>query len=536
MVEDESVIREGFRDNIPWEQNGFEFVGDAADGEMALPLIRKYKPDILITDIKMPFMDGLALSRIVSQEFPGIKIIIISGYDDFEYAREAISVGVEQYLLKPITRNALLKTLREVGEKIETEREQKSYLEKFQLEVHEYEQYSRHTFLEQLFCGQLSASQIYEEAGKLNFELNGPYFNLLFVNIEIQKEEQYQYTDNSVKMELLHEEMMRYFYRFPEFFPFRWNISMYGILLQGQLEQMEEYANRCVNYIRKVCTESDVSLKYHIAISNPVERSSMLAECYERAMHIHAFRFLSPGKEVLTSDDIVKTEDNLEKSTIDSLDPAQIDSSIIQGFLMNGQESEVDDFVTGYLGGLQDAMQSNLFRDYLLLNIRFTTQKYIEALGITKEEFLTQLEKEQIKETAIKAEEVEQYMRSMLSIALQYGKRENDNQTKRVLKKVTDYLEENYCKESLSLNEVASVIGVSPSYLSGIFSQEMEQTFVEYVSMKRIEKSKILLKQNELSTAEIAASVGYKDSHYFSFVFKKLQGCTPREYRAKGAS
>ena len=93
LVEDESIVREGLRDNIPWQQYGYEFVGEASDGEMALPLIQKTKPDVLLTDIKMPFMDGLSLSRLVHQEFPDMKIIIISGYDDFEYARGAILVG-----------------------------------------------------------------------------------------------------------------------------------------------------------------------------------------------------------------------------------------------------------------------------------------------------------------------------------------------------------------------------------------------------------------------------------------------------------
>ena len=105
LVEDESIVREGLRDNIPWQQYGYEFVGEASDGEMALPLIQKTKPDVLLTDIKMPFMDGLSLSKLVHQEFPDMKIIIISGYDDFEYARGAILVGAEQYLLKPITRS-----------------------------------------------------------------------------------------------------------------------------------------------------------------------------------------------------------------------------------------------------------------------------------------------------------------------------------------------------------------------------------------------------------------------------------------------
>ena len=108
LAEDESIIRETLRDTVPWAQCGYTFAGEAGDGEMALPLIRQLKPDVLITDIRMPFMDGLALSELVRREFPEMKIIIISGYDDFEYARQAISIGVDQYLLKPITKKALL--------------------------------------------------------------------------------------------------------------------------------------------------------------------------------------------------------------------------------------------------------------------------------------------------------------------------------------------------------------------------------------------------------------------------------------------
>ena len=151
LVEDESIVREGLKKNIPWQKYGYQFMGEASDGEMALPMIRKIRPDVLITDIKMPFMDGLALSQIVTQEIPDIRIIIISGYDEFEYAQRAIRVGVEQYLLKPITRGALRKV--EIREKIETEKEQKNYLETFQNEMKEYEDYSRRSFLEKVFGG-----------------------------------------------------------------------------------------------------------------------------------------------------------------------------------------------------------------------------------------------------------------------------------------------------------------------------------------------------------------------------------------------
>ena len=153
LVEDETVIREGLRDRIPWDQFGYRFVGEAADGEMALPLIRKTRPDVLITDIKMPFMDGLSLSKIVSKEFPRMKIIIVSGYDDFEYARRAIEVGVDQYLLKPVTRMKLKTVLLELKDKIEQDQEQEDYRTQFQNEIQEYEQFSRRRFMEKILEG-----------------------------------------------------------------------------------------------------------------------------------------------------------------------------------------------------------------------------------------------------------------------------------------------------------------------------------------------------------------------------------------------
>ena len=134
LVEDECVVREGLRECIDWTRYGFEFCGDAPDGELALPQIRKLRPDILITDIKMPFMDGLALSRLVCAELPETKIILISGHNDFEFAQEAIEIGVEQYLLKPVTKASLLKTLEDVSRKIDEEREQKTYLRQFRRE------------------------------------------------------------------------------------------------------------------------------------------------------------------------------------------------------------------------------------------------------------------------------------------------------------------------------------------------------------------------------------------------------------------
>lgn len=141
LVEDEAIIRRGIRDNINWEVNGFEFVGEAGDGEYAYPLILKMEPDILITDIKMPFMDGLELSRLVKKALPKVKIIVLSGYNEFDYAKEAIKIGINDYLLKPVTSATLMDALKKVADTIIEEREKSRLLERYFVSYEKYNEF-----------------------------------------------------------------------------------------------------------------------------------------------------------------------------------------------------------------------------------------------------------------------------------------------------------------------------------------------------------------------------------------------------------
>ena len=133
---------------------------------------------------------------------------------------------------------------------------------------------------------------------------------------------------------------------------------------------------------------------------------------------------------------------------------------------------------------------------------------------------------------ASEASEVPEYFLDMLETAISLRDQESTNQNRKILKRALEYIDENYDKESMSLNQAAAKLFVSANYLSTVFSQNMKKTFVEYITAKRMEKAKKLLKNTNKSAGDIAQEVGYKDSHYFSFVFKKTQGCSPREYRA----
>ena len=530
LVEDESVIREGFRDKIPWEQYGFQLVGEAGDGEMALPMIRKLKPDLLITDIKMPFMDGLSLSEIVKEEFPKIKIIIISGYDDFEYARQAIKAGVDQYLLKPITRTTLRGVLLEMKEKIEQGMEQKDYQAQYQDEVQEFEQFSLRRFFEKILEGKLSVKEIYEEAAAQSLQLTASCYNLLLFSIYEKAEVSSR--ESRERLIRKQEEVFHYFLRHPQYILFRFNVSCYGVLIKSEQSQMEELTENSLAHFKEVCAPEEDHLEWYVAVGTEVERLSMLPQCYKDANHYFAYRFIKPGLHVLSETTLSDCLAGQGEKNIGTVDFMQMDPEIIRDFLARGEDKEIHDFVESYLYNIQNALKSRMFRSYVILNIRFAVVAFLESIGADQAEYLEEIE-HAVQMIRSEDSEIFEYFAGMLETAMGIRDRINSYQGGKMLKKALDYIDDHYDCDTLSLNLVAENIGMSASYLSAIFSQNMQKTFVEYVTEKRIEKAKKLLKQTDKNSGEIAKEVGYKDSHYFSFVFKKLQGCSPREYRAE---
>ena len=174
LAEDEFIIREGIKNNIDWQAHGYEFCGEASDGELAFPLIQKTRPDILITDIKMPFVDGLALSRLVKKELPETEIIILSGYEEFDYAKEAIQIGVARYLLKPINGETLLQEIDSVAEIILGKQKEKEIREKYQKEMEENSLRDQMDLFQHLVTGDCSMEELLSVAGKLDLKIMAP--------------------------------------------------------------------------------------------------------------------------------------------------------------------------------------------------------------------------------------------------------------------------------------------------------------------------------------------------------------------------
>ena len=537
LAEDEVVVRETIKRMIPWEELGFELVGEAADGEMALPLLIRQQPDLLITDIKMPFMDGLTLARLAKKEIPGLKVVILSGYDDFNYAKQAIGIGVEDYLLKPITKNALIERLSEIRSRYEQEKTQKEYYEKFQREMQAYEKNSSRDFFEALVDGSMDMMEVYKRAEKLGLDIVAEAYNVLIFTMNCDEDFSGQRDEySSWEAESL-ELLENFFAGHSSAMLFRSNIFSYGVLLKGQRETIEENTRACVDEIRKILSRQDGRREWFLAVGQSVERLSQIQKSYHTASRAFSQRYLY-DENILYYDEMetmehpggqAETEDNayLQKVDVNALNPA-----ILQKFLSNGLQEETENFVKDYFYAIgQEPMESLVFRNYVILNVRFSVISFIKGLGCDTNEMESADTEEVLAESGKNMESAIAYAKKMISQAIEIRDQNSGNKNRSILKTAVDFIDSHYMEEDISLNTVANVANVSSNHFSALFSQNMGQTFIEYLTTLRMNKAKELLRCTGMRSSEIAGEIGYKDAHYFSYLFKKTQGMTPSDYR-----
>ena len=535
LAEDETLIREGLRDNIPWEQYGYRFVGEAADGEMALPLIRKTKPDVLITDIKMPFMDGLTLAKVAKKEIPGLKVVILSGYDDFNYAKQAINIGVEDYLLKPITKNALIERLTEIRSRYEHEKTQKEYYEKFHREMQAYEKNSSRDFFEALVSGSMDMMEIYRRSEKLGLDIVAEAYNVLIFTMNCEEDFSGQregYSEwEAESLELLEE----FFSENTSAMLFRCNIFSYGVLIKGQKETIEENTRSCVSEIQRIFDRKEQKRQWFVAAGEPVERLSQIQKSYYSASRAFSHRYLY-DENILYYDEMASmekknvTEDDstyLQKVDVNALNPA-----ILQKFLSNGLLEETENFVKDYFYAIgQEPLESLVFRNYVTLNVRFSVMSFLKEIGCDTRTLEQEDTEDVLSESSKSLENAIAYAEKIISQAIALRDQNSGNKNRSILKTAVDFIDSHYTEEDMSLNKAANAANVSANHFSALFSQNMGQTFIEYLTNLRMNKAKEYLRCTSMRSSEIAGEIGYKDAHYFSYLFKKTQGMTPSDYR-----
>lgn len=524
LVEDEFVVREGIKKNIDWAGHGYEFCGEASDGELAFPMIKKEKPDIVITDIRMPFMNGLELSKLIKKEMPWIEIIILSGFEEFEYAKEAINIGVSQYLTKPISGDDLLKEIDALSEKIEESKREREIKEKYLREMREDIINERKVFFEKLVTGSQSAAELIQSAEKLNINISAIYYNIMLGKIHVNKHQD-EYSQRLVNIEeeienIIDEDYIIIFDR---------DLEGKAFLFKADTEeQLNDIINGFVTRLKETFDKYD-GIKYFGGIGETAERLRDVPTSFETANKAFTKRYFTDENAFVRSNEIEEKGSQNEAFDVEALDVKQLDREKIKEFLKFGDGAEIEYFVDEYLMGLgANAIKSQIFRQYILMDVYFSVSEFLQGiLPESDEQALSGFKPDIIRSE----DESKNYIVSIIKKGIEVREGNISGHNNDVVDNIKKYIDENYADEELSLNSMASHVNFSPNHLSMVFSQQTGHTLIKYLTDYRMSKAKELLKCTNKKSSEISLMVGYKDPHYFSYLFKKTQGVTPTQFR-----
>ncbi|NCD04701.1 MAG: response regulator [Spirochaetia bacterium] len=518
LVEDELIIRENIQNNIDWEKEGINFIGAAADGELALPLILESKPDILISDIKMPFLDGIELATIIKKKLPKTKIIFLTGYKEFDLAKKAINIGVTDYLLKPITNNKILSLINDLVIEIESERENAELLNKYHQEMEEKKLISKNKFILDLLANKFSLAQILEKSKKYDFNLVSNNYSIILLKLKFKcLENKNDQLINDIYEALPIED---------DWIIFNRGYEGLGVLcVNFNLKYIEDCKNKISQYLNQF---SDIT--YFGTIGPCVNRISKIVESYEMANKAFAMRFfLNENNIIAYYKDLFVMEDKKNNIYLNKLQDNVIDKTYIKRFLKLGELSEISQFISELLDNIdKTALSSPSYRHYLLIDSCICCSDFLKSIKIPYSDLsnisvscATSLSMEEFRDSLFKLLEVSINLRNSIS----WGKHIE------IIEKAKAFMENNFRNKDISLISVANEMNISPNYLSALFSTETHETFIEYLTKLRLEKAKDLLVSSNLRSSEIAYTIGYQDAHYFSYIFKKYTSMSPRDYK-----
>lgn len=517
LVEDEVVTREGIRDNVDWKGNGFEFSGEAPDGDMALPLIQAIKPDVLITDIKMPFMDGLQLCKIIRERMPWVKVVILSGHDEFEYAQEAIKLGVNEYLLKPITVQEMHKVLHKIVAQLDHEKNEQENLKKLQEQLEENQPLLRDQLLLQIVTGAISSTEAIERGQSLGLDLVARFYSIIILKIEMRdRSEKFDYVEYKQVQRIVSGLIGNN----PDIYLLKKDWEELVLLIKGNIPQyLEEESNLLLGSIKTELEKTGT--QYYIGVGSQKNR---IADIYQS--------FLEAFVSIQNTTDLEKGTANqvLEKAEL-----LKINKSAVETYLNCGVKEDCEDFFNSYIQPLgETVLKSYLIKNYIFMDVALGTAKLVNNLGGNIDIIIPEFNSIETLLANIKTiEQLKDQMCKILVEALSFRDSQTSGQHTRVIGQAKEYIDENYMEPNLSLYEVASQVNLSSSHFSVVFSQGTCQTFKEYLTTVRINKAKEMLRSSSLSSNDIAYQVGFNDPHYFSYVFKKNTGFSPTEFRVQ---
>ncbi|WP_248931008.1 response regulator [Paenibacillus hamazuiensis] len=539
LAEDEEDVREGIIREIDWAGCGFEVVDRAENGQEALEMIERHAPDVVVTDIQMPFMDGLRLSEWIREKYPTTKIIILTGFDEFEYAQKAVKLHIDEYVLKPFSSEELKDVLVKIKRRIDEETAQKENIQSLQEHYRKSLPVLRETFLGSLISRKLPEADIREKAQSYGVNLDGRGFAVSVISIDSPAApggEDEEAAPRAASLKYSKDTELKWFavlniageiaekHRAGLVYIHNDHVVLLTVSEESGRDEVMKKTLAALEEIRQ-SIEKYLKLTVTIGVGTVSAAITGVSYSYKDAVLALDYRQILGCNRIICIDD-VETRFG-EKLRFDELKEHALIRCIKVGTVQ-----EMTELVDELFAGIQDANVS--FKDYqiYLLEIVTSVLKAAKDAGIDLEDLFgaafrpfadiyqfTQLE------------EAKSWVLGICTGMMSHIASGRQSAYKSLVDQAKEYTREHFHESDISVQRVCSHLHISAGYFSSIFKKECKMTFVNYLMHIRMEAAKELLRTTDLKTFEIAERVGFAEPNYFSFCFKKHVGVSPKEYK-----
>lgn len=529
LVDDEEEVRKSIIKKIEWQAAGFRVVGDAENGEDAMEKIETLEPDVVLTDIRMPYMDGLALAEKVRQRHPSMKVVIFSGYDDFEYAQRAIKLNVTEYILKPVNVEELTSILKKIKASLDEEIEEKRNLSRLRENYKKSLPIIREQFLNDLVHKSLPKEMIESKLKEYDIPITGAR-KWVVAAIDVEKSEASERTlslHNEQElipisvMQIVREKLEGYC-RFTLFSA----SSEAGMAVIIALDE-DNSITGLTDVLGDICKETKriLEVPVTIGIGHSCEELSHIRKAYQSAVDALGYKAIAGKGSTIYINDMEPVGGG--KLEFDSMTEADLIAAV-----KFGPEEKINSAVGRIMDKLESARVHYRQQQVYMFGVLNSVIQMIQQYELNLEEILGG--ESAYVEIFHKIQKREEFGQWLLDIACRMNQainQERDLTTRQVIQEAKQYIMDHYQNPDLSVEMICRHLHMSPAYFSTMFKKETGKAYITYLTEVRLNKAVELLNKTDDKTYVIAAKVGYQEQNYFSYVFKKKFGVSPTKFR-----
>lgn len=524
LVDDEADVLQAMKKKIDWEALGFCLAGTAENGQEALEMAEQLHIDVVMTDIKMPYMDGLTLCKNLKQSYRNMKVIIYSGFDDFEFAREAVHLEAEEYLLKPISAGDMEAAFSKVRKKLDQEYDEYRNLNR----LSEYYRKSLPAMREQLVMGILEGRIAGERARAMmeTYEicLDSPFYVVAALYMDVNPREEQPQPAQLFTLSL--KDMVQdYLKNRTRFFSTAFLDQVIVIFMLDEREEIDQV----LYHLDQICKMGFRVLKSSVtaAVGQICANTDALHTSYEEAVNAMEYRSILGSGQVLYINDI-------EPCSEENILVTEHEFQNLVHAVKLGNRDETNAAIAQIMDSIRKERISPGQYQLLFMELLSELMKIGRAYKLHPNQiFGEHAGSWQELYRMVTVDELEGWLQEVCTNLRHVLRHERRDSAARLTEQAKAYIEEHYKESDLSADSLCRCLNVSAAYFSTIFKREVGMSFVAYLTKIRLEHALELLRTTKDKTYIIASRVGYMEPNYFSYVFKKQYGISPSKYRAE---